>query len=527
MKKLLFLLVFLPLLCHAKVDSVIRDSFSKYEKSSYTGRSNVNFLKTFIGDTITFNFTSQYLDGFSVESPDTIWVKKRPKKNPELGKHYILNHAYKGRHVGENFLTPVSAINDIPFVIYSVTPDNSGDGCFITLLDLKNLDLIKANFPHTFSYDGSFTTAKTQRIIDSLKGMDVYYSPEVSSYNKPSFSKCKVIGGDFTVNISKSTGVFQDYRLHTDCEIRLQDENGKNFSMSPLKSDGYSGKTPVLLTQEEYDNQYRVYTIDSDVDIAILDEESNFPFSFLLIPGLTTGSYTSVYQSLDPNSPYRSADAHLANREIVTIADKINVGEKSYYKACYNGKAFFINSKDVILEDESEAKLDTLLRQPLEIKDKFFKNQVALSKAFYLNYLNEGVKKVESFAKYGLAIPKWSVYDMSDYTEGTGIEIFFYNPTKQDIKYITITFQGYNAVDDPVGRPVTRKCIGPIAPDASVSYDFDYVWLTDIIDYAKIKSIVVQYRNGSTKTISNPQSVMFSPELRDFFFMSNPVTDLK
>ena len=116
---------------------------------------------------------------------------------------------------------------------------------------------------------------------------------------------------------------------------------------------------------------------------------------------------------------------------------------------------------------------------------------------------------------------------MSDYTEGTGIEIFFYNPTKQDIKYITITFQGYNAVDDPVGRPVTRKCIGPIAPDASVSYDFDYVWLTDIIDYAKIKSIVVQYRNGSTKTIYNPQSVMFSPELRDFFFMSNPVRDLK
>lgn len=137
MKKLLLLLLLsVSMLTFAKVQSSITDSFSKYERESMIGRYNIDFLRKFVGDTISFNFNSQYLDGFTVEQPDTVWIKKRPKKNAQLGKHFILNYTYKGMPVGENFLTPSSVINNTPFVVYSVTPHTSGEGCFVTLLDL-------------------------------------------------------------------------------------------------------------------------------------------------------------------------------------------------------------------------------------------------------------------------------------------------------------------------------------------------------------------------------------------------------
>lgn len=74
---------------------------------------------------------------------------------------------------------------------------------------------------------------------------------------------------------------------------------------------------------------------------------------------------------------------------------------------------------------------------------------------------------------------------------------------------------------------MTKKCIGPIEPDETASYDFEYAWFTDVVEYAKIRSISVIYKNGTTKTISNPKNIMFPKELRDFLYSSNPVEKLK
>ena len=62
----------------------------------------------------------------------------------------------------------------------------------------------------------------------------------------------------------------------------------------------------------------------------------------------------------------------------------------------------------------------------------------------------------------------------------------------------------YNAVDDPVypmygGATITNKCIGPIEYEQFVDYDFEYVWFTDIVDYVKMKSMVVEYKDGTKK----------------------------
>ena len=514
----------------AKVKSTLQDAFSNYERSSYIDRYNTDFIKKFLGDTIKFEFSTPYLDCFSVEQPDTVWLKKRPKKNLVCGKHYLLNFAYRGVQEGNEFVTPSSCINDKPFVVYNVKSLNNGEGCLISLLDTDNLDLITLKMPRSFKYDCSFTTAKTHRLINSILNKRVYYSPDVpsyySSYSKPNFTPCKVIGGDFQVFVSKSTGMYSDYKLETQCEIRLEDENGASITMHPVKASEYARTNPVILTQGEYDAQFRGYSVNSDVDISILNEDENFPFSFIAIFGKTKDSFTSVYQSVEPNSPYQSADAHL-DRALITIGDVLNIGGTKYYQGCYNGKAFFIKADDVIIPDSYVAKLDTLIQQPQNIRDSFFKNQIALSKALYLNDLQKKVCEVESYSKYGLAIPKWGVYDESEYTDGTGIRFSFFNPTKSVIKYITITFQGYNAVDDPVGRSMTKQCIGPIDPEETASYEFEYAWFTDIVEYAKIRSIVVQYKNGTSKTISKPTAIIFSDDLRSFFYETNPVKDLK
>lgn len=103
----------------------------------------------------------------------------------------------------------------------------------------------------------------------------------------------------------------------------------------------------------------------------------------------------------------------------------------------------------------------------------------------------------------------------------------FYNPTKKTIKYITINFVGYNAVDDPVstyeGSTLTRKCIGPIEPKDQATYEFEYVWFTDIVEYAKIKSILVQYKDGTSKRINNASNIVWSDELNSFLL--NPTLD--
>lgn len=189
----------------------------------------------------------------------------------------------------------------------------------------------------------------------------------------------------------------------------------------------------------------------------------------------------------------------------------------------YQGKAFFMKADDVNLSKEGKAKLDSLENCSKEVQELFWHKTLLLNQALYFKRLDDALKEVESYSKYGLAIKSWGVYDESEYTDGTSIRITFLNPTKQIINYISISFQGYNAVDDPYGRPVSKKCVGPIDPKETASYNFEYVWFSDIVEYAKIRSITVTYKNGTTKTISNPSAIMLSDKVLETIFTASPV----
>lgn len=108
-------------------------------------------------------------------------------------------------------------------------------------------------------------------------------------------------------------------------------------------------------------------------------------------------------------------------------------------------------------------------------------------------------------------------YDVSEYTEGTGMTFSFFNPTKKEIKYIYATVIGYNPVNDPIienGKTShTLKCVGPIAANDYGTYEFEYIWFTDMVETTKLTNLKVQYMDGTEKIIAKPSEVIVPREL--------------
>lgn len=197
------------------------------------------------------------------------------------------------------------------------------------------------------------------------------------------------------------------------------------------------------------------------------------------------------------------------------VSEKDNQSTK-FYEVKFNEKYLFIEVDFLICEKDYYQIINNFTE--LE-KNSFRENS---SKVADIQKLDK-LKKIDNFLKYsaqqGLIVKKWKIIDESEYTDGTSIEIEFINPTKKTIKYIWTTFVGYNAVEDPVidkikgVKNIIVKSIGPIKPDESGLYTFEYVWYTDIVETAKITNIKIQYMDGTFKTITAPDKVIMTDSL--------------
>ena len=117
--------------------------------------------------------------------------------------------------------------------------------------------------------------------------------------------------------------------------------------------------------------------------------------------------------------------------------------------------------------------------------------------------LKEALLPFIEIEKYGLGFIKFNATD--DYSS-TGASFSIFNPSKKTIKYIWFTVAGENAVGDlvKIGKDTyykTLKGIGPVKSGGIGEWSFDYVWLTDIVEYLKISTIKIQYMDGTFKTI--------------------------
>lgn len=144
----------------------------------------------------------------------------------------------------------------------------------------------------------------------------------------------------------------------------------------------------------------------------------------------------------------------------------------------------------------------------------------------YIQELNSQNKKDSVLTKFlkngrikGLTLLVSVIYDESEYTEGTSAKFVVYNPTQKTIKYLWFTVVGFNPVGDKVidrvkgVSNITLKGVGPIEKDESGTYEFDYVWFTDMVETFKIISIKVQYMDNTIKTISNVKEITFTDDM--------------
>ena len=289
-----------------------------------------------------------------------------------------------------------------------------------------------------------------------------------------------------------------------------------------------------IITKQEYDEEVeksKVYYIDYEIPDSTDIQKKKGHFGFDVIIGYTTSYSTPVSQSIEPGYSPLGYDTTIPQSSILLIGDKLNVRETDYYKAIMDGKAFFVKCSDVTIAESYAEKLDSLINASNEIRDDFFETAKHYGHFISLNNRLEKLKTFHSYAKNGLVILECRPYDMSEYTEGTGMSFELLNSSNKTIKYITFNFIGYNAVDDPVtsrGKSlITRRGIGPIGPDETASYDFEYVWFTDIVEYGKIHSITIQYKDGSTRTYSGKSVAVIPSEIIEAINHKSPVDKLK
>lgn len=186
--------------------------------------------------------------------------------------------------------------------------------------------------------------------------------------------------------------------------------------------------------------------------------------------------------------------------------EKCSKGREVFYKVVYNGNSYLANEKqiDVLPKDETYLwSLDSISSS--KIRNSFIqasKEKYEYNKKITALFLEEGKSA-------GILIKEASIYDESEYTDGTGFKVTFTNPTSKTIKYITFTITGINRVNDIVSSK-TMKGVGPILPKSEGEYSFRYLWNNDLIYSFKIPSVKIQYTDGTFKTIHNAEKLIIS-----------------
>lgn len=208
-------------------------------------------------------------------------------------------------------------------------------------------------------------------------------------------------------------------------------------------------------------------------------------------------------------------DKHVDNGTVLIVSGIYHCIDKSilkedadFYEVFYKGEKYLIKKNTIYFMDSVDyfSKIKSLSAQQY---NNFKEKNSTIAKLFHEDKILEIYNKIKTFK--GLSIIHWNIFDVSEYTDGTGVRFEIYNPTKKTIKYIQFNVVGKNPVGDIVytkGKSIaTVKGVGPIKPGESGVYSFDYVWFTDLVNTAKISTIVVTYMDNTTITIKQSKSI--------------------
>lgn len=248
-----------------------------------------------------------------------------------------------------------------------------------------------------------------------------------------------------------------------------------------------------------------------------------------LIPGVikkdleNVKTFSTLYSD-NENVCYSYSRVELNKKDIVIIAGTVfcSSDNKLFYKALHKGNNVLIDSSDVATDVHFIDKFDNMDTTQFR---NYIEEALKVDNAIMtLDTLN-AKKEFLQICKQGLVIVSDNVYDESEYTSGTGFKVEILNASAKTIKYITFNYVGYNSVDDPVqqfGKSLlTLKGIGPIKSFETAKYEKEYAWLTDIVQYEYIKSITIQYMDGTTKVLKNIKAITLSNRGKKYLEMDN------
>lgn len=178
----------------------------------------------------------------------------------------------------------------------------------------------------------------------------------------------------------------------------------------------------------------------------------------------------------------------------------------------YKGSRYLIRREDLLLDNNnSTARNDALTDAQAQLLRGEFEND---SRILWTGLADDALKTIARTKAHGLAVLSRRAYEESEYTNGTGFRVKVLNTSSKTIKYVAFSIVGYNAVRDPVRDNLKRSTsqnlrgIGPIKPNESASYSFDYIWHTDAVEYVRLTKIKVDYMDGTSSVISSPEKTV-------------------
>lgn len=219
------------------------------------------------------------------------------------------------------------------------------------------------------------------------------------------------------------------------------------------------------------------------------------------------------------------------------VTDIGRCNNKFYIKGYFFGREYYIEDKKenfiFFIPQESEKQytfdeienafrnLDSNQREKIKNYSKYISNLILEDK------IDKAFDYIDSFKKYSIAI--LDAHPITNYSM-TGAKFKILNLSKKDIKYITFNFYGKNPVKDKVlyrsgVYNVSRKGIGPIESYATGTWEFDDVWLTDIVEYLTLTSMNIIYMDGTSRVIKVTDNLWIDEDKMNTFLKLSDFRD--
>jgi hypothetical protein len=220
-------------------------------------------------------------------------------------------------------------------------------------------------------------------------------------------------------------------------------------------------------------------------------------------------SYNSRNYFIDPEQLKKISEYALLPVSRVYASDNGVIS----YEVMYCGKGYVVKDDEI---DLSETDKNYLCAIDKDQEIKIIENAREASILYRVRDFDRALSLRDKLLKKGLAIYSRSIYDTSEYTQGTGFKVKVINTSKKTIKYISFTVVGYNSVKDTVrGRfgktpYITVKGVGPINQWDGGEYNWEYMWFTDLVQTHKITQVKVQYFDGTIKVYGNVDEILLS-----------------